>query len=131
MSNLNEVAEPWPGDVDPDGPWGADAVLRWLASDGLSTSAVGVDLAGFDIGDMEARNRYFLNLHRMFHAHDTFIALSALREVDPAKADEVADQIVGAAVAGDSYGEWLWQWAVGVGLDAQAISDAAREAVRA
>ena len=123
--------ERWPGDVDPDGPWGAAMVLRWLASDALAASAVSVDLVplGDDWADVTKRHRYMSNAHRLMATHDLYLTLSTLLEVDQARADECADRVILGAVAGDSYGELAWEWAVAQGLDAQAIQDEARAAV--
>ena len=123
--------ERWPGDVDPDGPWGAAMVLRWLASDALAASAVSVDLVprgdGWD--DATKRHLYMANAQRVMDTHDLYLTLSALMEVDSARADECADRVIIGALSGDSYGEWAWEWAVAQGLDAQAIQDEARAAV--
>lgn len=122
------AAEPWPGDANPEGPWDAASVLRWLASDGVAATAISIDLLPAKGAEPREWERYMANVYRIMHAHDLFLALSALVELDPAKADETANRIVLAAVCGDSYGEWLWDWAVDHGLDAAAISTQEREA---
>ena len=132
----NDPRVPWPGEVttgDWDDRYTAEDVLRWLASDGVAATAVSVDLLPpfDDRGDEVALGTYMLNVYRVMHTYDLHLALATLAEVDRAKADEVATGIVMAALAGDSYGEWLWEWATGHGLDAQAISDQARERVKA
>lgn len=123
---------PWPGEHDE--PWNAEGMLRWLSAEGTARAAVGPDLAGYSLdvpGGVEAFLRHSLNIAWTQHYFDLHLALSALRDLDPTKADEVAHQIVLAAVAGDSYGEWLWQWAKGHGLDADRIVAEAHEDLKA
>jgi len=130
----NDPRAAWPGEDNQNGPWGAEAVLRWLASDGCAAAAAGLDLLppmDGDERDEAAMARYMQNVYRVMWCHDLYLAISTLREVDPVKADEVADRTVLAAVAGDGYGEWLWQWADERGLDADAICDQARERAKA
>ena len=121
--------ERWPGEVG--GPWGAETLMRWLASEGVAASSVGIVLipasGGWDNDD--ERLRYMNNCYKMQFSHDLYLLLEALREVDPAKADECADRCVDAAICGDGYGEWTWQWATEMGLDPDAISDGALAAV--
>lgn len=57
----------------------------------------------------------------MIHHHDTVLLLQLLAKHDQQAADDAAVRIWTAADAGDSYGEWLWQWAKEAGLDPDAI----------
>lgn len=108
----------------------AENLLRYWAAVGTATASVSIDLVPprDDEGntDPEDEQRFLLNCWQTITAHDEHLLLSALREADPAKADEIADRLIVSAEAGDSYGEWLWQWATESGLDAQAIDDEAR-----
>ncbi len=126
---MSDPSIKWPGEANPEGPWGAEEVMRWLAYEGLFCNARSYGLLPRDMTDDLAMMRYRENVARFQYAHDLYLALDALREVDPAKADEVAHRTVLAAVAGDSYGEWLWEWADGCGLDADAICEASRDAL--
>lgn len=112
---------PWPGEEDPDGPWDAETVMRWLAGAGCAGAARSIDLLPRDHSDQASVFRYFNNLAHVQQCHDMHLALGALRQLDPAKADEIAHRVILAAVAGDGYGEWLWQWADEAGLAADAI----------
>lgn len=103
--------------------------MRYFAAEGLYRAARSIDLLP-ELPDLAGEYRYFQNVERVQHAHDLYLALDALRQIDPTKADEVADRIILAAVAGDSYGEWLWEWADEHGLDADDIAEASRASVR-
>lgn len=108
-------------------PHTAENLLRYLAAFGCGNAAIGVDLVGptmDDAGNVDpaASDRYHVNVYGMLWAHDVHVALAALAEVDPAKADEVADRLILSSQAGDSHGEWLWQWCEEHGLDAEAIA---------
>lgn len=127
MSDDATTIPPWPGE-NPEGPWGAEAVMRYFAAEGLHRAARSIDLLP-DLGDQVGEYRYFLNVERLQHSHDLYLALDALRQLDPAKADEIADRTTLAAVAGDSYHEWLWQWADDHGLDADGISAESRASI--
>lgn len=99
----------------------ADEMIRYTLSAGLSASAVAVDVHR-TFTDAAADLAYqILVSQRIICAHDTYLLLTALAEVAPERADELAAQMWHAAEAGDSYGEWLYQWAVEAGLDAEAI----------
>lgn len=63
---------------------------------------------------------------QMMSCHDLVLCLRALEAVDEAAANRVAEQLISAAEAGDSYGEWLWQWVDGLGLDPDAVNFEAR-----
>jgi len=104
--------------------------MRWLASEGLYCQARSIDLLPHDPTDHLSVMRYQENLGRFQYGHDLYLALGALRRIDPQAADEVADRIILAALAGDSYGEWLWQWAGECGLDADGICAASRNELR-
>lgn len=102
----------------------ADNVLRWTAVLGLRSY---MDLESIpDRGDPDFTEkvlRWYLRFHEFTGAFNLHLALDKLRRVDPAAADETADLIVRAYEAGDSYGEWLYEWVQGYGIDAQRIVD--------
>jgi hypothetical protein len=58
----------------------------------------------------------------------TVHVLRRLREIDPTAADEIAAEVWAFMESGDAYPEWIWEWAEQEGIDAQAFSDAEREA---
>lgn len=68
-------------------------------------------------------------MHQVISAHDGYLLLDALNEIDADKANEVAALIWQAAEAGDSYGECLWEWAEKRGLDPDAITEDGNAAV--
>ena len=106
-----------------DIPNTAENVLRWIAVDGLATDVEKVRHLPFR-GDayFEVKQlRWAVAFYRMTGAFNLHLALTALRERDPAAADEVADLIVTAYEDGDSYGEWLWQWTTEHGIDADRV----------
>lgn len=107
----------------------AAELLRYFAGAGLHAEAATWGLMEATRDDREARSRDHRLLISLFqHAHDLHVALTALAELDPAKADEVAGRIWLAAEGGDSYGEWLYEWAESAGLDAEAICEQGRSA---
>lgn len=115
-------------------PRTAEALLRYLAADGTARAAVGVDLLPPPLGehgerDWRAELLYRVNVERLIHSHDVYLLLSELRAYDAAKADEMADRLITAAEAGDSYGEWLWEWCTRHGMDADRIAAEARAAL--
>jgi hypothetical protein len=65
--------------------------------------------------------RYMAITIEMIDCHDKYLLLRTLADLDPMKADELAEQMWRAADAGDSYGELLWEWAEDRGLEAEAI----------
>ena len=106
-----------------DIPNTAENVLRWIAVDGLATDVEKVRHLPFR-GDayFEVKQlRWAVAFYRMTGAFNLHLALTALRERDPAAADEVADLIVTAYEAGDSYGERLWQLTTEHGIDADRV----------
>ena len=106
---------------DPAVPHDAAALMRFSVADGLVRSVRAFSL----IADTSPLGfaRWGLNSSEMIAGHDRYLLLEAIRELDPAKADEIAERIIVAAEAGDSYGEWLWQWATELGLDADRLYD--------
>jgi hypothetical protein len=44
------------------------------------------------------------------NAYGFALAMATLNRVNPAVAQALAENLHDAAEAGDSYGEWLWQW---------------------
>lgn len=118
----------WPIDPPerPDWPKNdptADEMIRYAAAWAcwLGGHAWGyIDAGAFDTDDptkVSTFLRYSQASSRMIHMHDLVVLLKAIKEVDPAAADEAAAQVWLAADAGDSYGEWTWQWAKELGLD--------------
>lgn len=57
----------------------------------------------------------------MIADHDRYLLLDALNARDPRRADELARAMWMAADAGDSYGEWIYDWCKAEGLDPEAI----------
>ena len=125
MSNPSTTASPivpWPRSAP-----SADELIRYSICRGLwcyAASWRAIDDGAFDDRDSEAASRYSLLTHQMIHNHDTVVSLKAMQQVDPRLADDLAARLWTAADAGDSYGEWLWQWAEEAGLDAEAIHQA-------
>jgi hypothetical protein len=91
-------------------------------ADAMIKVSIGIALArleAMDADDMfgddatkESKALHFAQLTAMQGWYQTVVALKALVAVDTVKANAVAYDIWSAADAGDSYGEWLWQWAV-------------------
>lgn len=112
---------PWPKQ-QPD----ARTLRRfWL---GRALHAYGATQALIDGGLFESQDyngrawvRYRGETLAMIHLHDSAVMMAALIEQDEALADRVAERCWTAAVAGDSYGEWLWEWGEASGLDPDAI----------
>ena len=127
-----------PSPVDnPDVPPTAENLLRNAIATGQAASARMWErgLPRFDEGEtnrrrMERMAVWFWGFFEMVGAHDLCLALNALRQVDPKRADEVAAEIVDAYESGDSYSEWLWEWCEAFGLDAQKIDNEARDECR-
>ena len=119
---------------NPNVPPTAENLLRHVVAAGhaASTRMWTQGVPRFEDGEtnrrrMERMAVWFWSFFEMTGAHDLYLALGALRQVDPTKADEVAEQIVTGYEAGDSYGEWLWEWCERLGLDPQAIDAEERE----
>lgn len=102
----------------------ADNVLRWTAVLGLRAYTDLESIPERDDPDFtEKALRWYLRFHEFTGAFNLHLVLTRLRQVDPAAADEMADLIVRAYEAGDSYGEWLYQWVEDHGIDAQRVID--------
>lgn len=100
----------------------AENVLRWTAVLGLRAYSDLESMPGKDDPDFtEKALRWFLRFHEFTGAFNLHLVLTRLRQLDPAAADETADLIVRAYEAGDSYGEWLYQWVEEHGIDAQRV----------
>lgn len=109
---------PWPeGDWQGETPTMADVVRFWA---GLGTAQASISV------DLVHDPRWRLNCETVQHAHDVVFLLAELAAVDLGRAERAAHRIWLAAEAGDSYGEWLWQWATEAGLDADRITDEAQ-----
>lgn len=98
----------------------AGEMIRWALGEANFHLGVTWGLIRWKPGE-PGFNTYMHEVVRMQLHHDVAALLRALREVDPTKADEMARFVWGAADAGDSYGEWLYQWMTEEGLDADAI----------
>lgn len=108
--------QPW---WNPDAERTAEATMRYEAVNGLVGSVRSHTLIR-DTSQL-GMARLTLNSAAMIASHDRYLLLAKLRELDPAAADELADRIILAAEAGDSYGEWLWQWCTEMGVDAERV----------
>jgi hypothetical protein len=128
---IDEVAphpvQEW-GEPAANVPKDAETLLRHAAARGCALASIGVDMVGDTTP--EGMLRHILNCVRTQSSFDTVVLLRALRELDPSKADEVAQELILAAEAGDSYGEWLWQWCDEMGMDADRLCDEQRAAYR-
>lgn len=104
----------------PDGAKVVPTVLASLASSG--------SLAAFRVVEISVSNRkaWLTDFYRMTGDFNLHLTLSALNEADPDKAEEIARLILSAYQAGDSYGEWLWEWASSAGVDTQKVIDEAQ-----
>lgn len=69
--------------------------------------------------------RHMACIVTMIAAHDRYVLLRALHGLSVEVADQAAHDIWLAAEAGDSYGEWVWQWCEEEGLDPGTIRSAA------
>ena len=108
----------------PKQPPTAEEFIRYCAARGLWMSGRSwglVDAGCFDSDDELLRMKHLSAAVQMIHHHDTVLLLQTLRDLDPQVADEMADRLWRAADAGDSYGEWLWQWTSEASLDADAV----------
>lgn len=80
-----------------------------------------IDGGAFEPDAGEKLLRYSKASSQMQHMFDMALLLKALVEHAPGQADAVAAELWSAADAGDSYGEWLWEWARAEGLDGDAL----------
>lgn len=107
----------------------ADQWIEYAVTDGLF--AEGLHSALMDAGASDPQHplfgRYHETLLRIIHDFDTVKSIRAVQALDPAAADALAADVWLAAWAGDSYGEWLWEWGEGLGLLPQSWFDAGRE----
>lgn len=119
-----DTAAPWPFDVP---PVTLDSTLRYVLAHGVVEASMSIDLLppfGADRSTSEyaaAQQVYLTNFYSFSGAFNLVLALKALAELSPAKAEEVAQHVMVAYAAGDSYGEWLWQWATEQGLDPEKL----------
>lgn len=126
-------AHPYTEEVAPDplrtGDFSLPALLRKLAAQGTTT--VSRSMALLPDGDLEmdspewqlAWARYLSNFYQFSGDHNLYLALSELAKHSEQAAADVAERVLRSYDAGDSYGEWLWQWAEDQGLDPQRIVD--------
>lgn len=103
----------------------AAAMIRYYSAEGVYSSARSWALIEAGAFKMEAESdpvlvlRHSVATHRLIHAHDVVFALRTVQASDPTAADALAARLWSAADAGDSYGEWLWQWAEEAGIDVE------------
>lgn len=121
-SNMSKVERPeWPTSK----PTAAELIhyaVEW--GSWLNGLAWGyVEAGAFNEGEVEKLLRYSKASSQMQHMFDMALLLKALVEHAPAQANEAAGELWSAADAGDSYGEWLWEWARDEGLDGDALYD--------
>lgn len=103
----------------PEVPRTAETLMRYAVADGLVRFAQSLPL----VRDATTAGlmRWSANAATMIGEHDRYLLLAALRDLDPVKADELAERMIVASEAGDSYGEWFWQWADEMGMDPERI----------
>lgn len=75
--------------------------------------------------------RYLQGFYHHTGAWNLYLTLSVLAEVDPEKAQGVAEHIWLAYDSGDMYGEFSWQWCREQGLDPDRLKDENETAVAA
>lgn len=90
----------------------ADEMIRYFVAEGLRARDRLMQPSAPGLTDLDRAL-----IARLQRAHDVVMLLRTLRELDAGEADAAARCIWSAAVAGDSYGELLWEWAVDAGLD--------------
>lgn len=105
---------------------GAVGLMRYAAAEGMWLLGRSRGLSSIKPYDTDTARMHMTAIVMMQHWHDVHVALHALRDLDQAKADEVANFVWVAAEAGDSYGEWLWSWSTKAGDDPDAIYEAGR-----
>ena len=105
----------WPTSV-PSAP----DLLTYYAGRGLWLTGAAWGYIGAEPGS-HGFTRYMGLTIEMIDSHDKYLLLSALADLDPLRADALAERLWRAADAGDSYGEMLWEWAEDRLLDADAI----------
>lgn len=110
----------------------ADTMLTWLAGEYLHRYVQSFEYHGIHWKDHDPSWMLTLNLMTLgvVSLHDTYCSLKRLREISPISANATAAMMWLAAEAGDSYGEWAWQWAIEEGLDPDVIADEAKTQIR-
>lgn len=93
----------------------AKEMMAYSVAQGCGRAAISLRLVS---GDQHRRD---VNASEMIAEHDRYVLLRELHRLDPYRADLAAGLIWQAADAGDSYGEWLYEWCGAEGLDAEAI----------
>lgn len=126
---MTDVAEKSPVPEWPKSEPDAAEIIRYAVGRGLEVHAMAWGILD-EQGPAEGaflRKDYMALTVQMIHLHDIVMLLKALQRLDAAEADRVAGAIWCAADAGDSYGEWLWEWGAECGLDPDAIDARGRE----
>ncbi len=120
--NRIEDLAPWPTDESVT----AEAICRHLTVTGYAAHCRVSNHPYFrlDPNDPNRKAAVADYLHHVRAVMDRFtavMALQALSEVDPERAQAVALDIADAVGSGDTPSELLWEWLDGYGIDAEAI----------
>jgi hypothetical protein len=79
-------------------------------------------------GDSEAAHaEYYRDMHEYLWSATIAHVLIRVKENAPRIAEAIAAEVGEYLDAGDTYPEWIWQWATEVGLDPEKIKADARE----
>jgi len=103
----------------------ADALLRWRLAHGISHSAHLQQITSKPPEEWTDDPRFRAHLNGMIGATSTALALRALIDTDPERADQAAREIWTWGESGEM-DEVLWDMAASRNLDPQRIADEAR-----
>lgn len=120
MTTFNDLA-PWPETVEQAT---AETLAKNLAVYGLANQQRLLDALGTGDSDsvqLEA-------IPHIVNAYGLVKLLRALGECDRDRADEVARGLWADWDAGDSLGEWLWEWLTEYGIDPKRVAEVAAQA---
>lgn len=109
----------------------ADELIRYAVGRAMwlgGCASAYVDAGMFERDDETLRHWHLNAVTQMIHLHDIALLLREMKVMDGPRADRAAEWIWTAAEAGDSYGEWLWQWASESGLAPGVIHEAGQAA---
>lgn len=110
----------------------ADELIRYAVGRAMwlgGCASAYVDAGMFERDDETLRHWHLNAVTQMIHLHDITLLLREMKVMDGPRADRAAAWLWTAASAGDSYGEWLWQWAGEAGHeDPDALYEAGKAA---
>ncbi len=98
----------------------ADALARHLTLGLLTRTYAATDLVGEATPtNPDGMRRYYDNLHAMIAEYGLVFVLREVAKLDRDVADKLAREVWAAWDAGDSIGEFVWEWAVAYDLPAR------------